>query len=114
MYLDRIKKQNLLQVFNLVTTKGSNTDFTVRTILTINKKIPQKVFLKKYQIYWLTNKRSQALDNAILLNPVEVYSRAKAQNPSRWPGEIKNWDPIKEVLLNPEKSKNETKENKVA
>jgi len=26
MYLDRIKKQNLLQVFNLVTTKGSNTD----------------------------------------------------------------------------------------
>lgn len=58
--------------------------------------------------------RHQGLDNAILLNRVEVYSRAKAQNPSRWSGEIKNWDPITEVLLNPEKSKSERKENKEA
>lgn len=26
MYLDRVKKQNLLQIFNLVTTKGTKTD----------------------------------------------------------------------------------------
>lgn len=26
MYLDRMKKQNLLQIFNLVTTKGSKLD----------------------------------------------------------------------------------------
>ena len=58
--------------------------------------------------------RHQRIDDAILLNRVEVYNRAKAQNPSRWSGEIKNWDPIKEVNLNPEKSKIEIKENKVA
>ena len=26
MYLDRIKKQNLLQIFNLITTKGNKKD----------------------------------------------------------------------------------------
>jgi putative transposase len=58
--------------------------------------------------------RHQGFDNAILLNRVAVYNRAKAQNPSRWSGKIKNWKPIKEVHLNPEKSKVEIKENKVA
>ena len=60
------------------------------------------------------SERHQGLDDAILLNRVEVYNRAKTQNPSRWSGEIKNWEPIKEVKLNPEKSKTEIKENKVA
>jgi putative transposase len=60
------------------------------------------------------SERHQRIDDAILLNRVEVYNRAKAQNPSRWSGEIKNWDPIKEVNLNPEKSKIEIKENKAA
>jgi putative transposase len=60
------------------------------------------------------SERHQGIDNAILLNRVEVYKKAKAQNPSRWSGDIKNWDPIKEVKLNPEKSKIEIKENKVA
>jgi putative transposase len=58
--------------------------------------------------------RHQGLDNAILLNRVAVYNRAKAQNPSRWSGDIKNWEPIKEVHFNPEKSKVEIKEDKVA
>jgi hypothetical protein len=43
---------------------------------------------------------------------VEVYNIAKEENPSRWSGEIKNWDLIKEVNLNPEKSKVEIKESK--
>lgn len=60
------------------------------------------------------SERHQGLDNAILLNREEVYNRAKAQNPSRWSGKIKNWDLIKEVKLNPEKSKVEIKENKAA
>lgn len=60
------------------------------------------------------SERHQGKDDGILLNRVEVYNRAKAQNPSRWSGEIKNWDPIKAVKLNPEKSKVEIKENKVA
>lgn len=60
------------------------------------------------------SKRHQGLDDAILLNRVAVYKRAKAEKPSRWSGEIKNWDLIKEVNLNPEKSKVEIKEGKVA
>lgn len=60
------------------------------------------------------SERHQGLDDAILLNRVEVYDIAKSQNPSRWSGDIKNWDPIKEVKLNPEKSKTEIKANKVA
>jgi putative transposase len=34
--------------------------------------------------------RHQGLDNAILLNRVAVCNKAKAQNPNRWSGEIKN------------------------
>jgi len=60
------------------------------------------------------SERHQGLDYAILLNRVEVYNRAKEQNPSRWSGETKNWDPIKEVNLNPEKSNIEIKENNAA
>lgn len=58
------------------------------------------------------SERHQELDGAILLNRIEVYSKAKIQNPSRWSGDIKNWDRITEVKLNPEKSKTEVKENK--
>ncbi len=60
------------------------------------------------------SERHQGLDGAILLNRIEVYSKAKIQNPSRWSGDIKNWERIKEVKLNPEKSKTEVKENKAA
>jgi putative transposase len=31
-----------------------------------------------------------------------VYERAKAKNPNRWSRHIRNWDPVKEVYLNPE------------
>lgn len=60
------------------------------------------------------SERHQGLDGAILLNRIEVYSKAKKQNPSRWSGDIKNWERIKEVKLNPEKSKIEVKDNKAA
>jgi transposase InsO family protein len=46
-------------------------------------------------------------DIKILANRKHVYQQAKATNPIRWSGEIKNWDPITEVHLNPEKKKNE-------
>jgi transposase InsO family protein len=32
----------------------------------------------------------------------EVYEEARTRNPERWTGNIRNWDPIKEVMLNPE------------
>jgi len=58
--------------------------------------------------------RHTGKDIDILENRTQVYMSAKARNPSRWSGEIKNWDHIKEVKLNPEKSKSEIKDNKAA
>ena len=58
--------------------------------------------------------RHSGKDVAILANRKQVYLNAKAENPSRWTGEIKNWDYIEEVNLNPEKGKTEINENKAA
>lgn len=33
----------------------------------------------------------------------EVYQLARQQRPERWGKEIRNWSPIYEVYLNPEK-----------
>ena len=49
-------------------------------------------------------------DHQVLERRRQVYQAAKERNPQRWSGEIRNWKPIKEVLLNPEKEKT----NKVA
>jgi putative transposase len=46
-------------------------------------------------------------DTEILANRKSVYLQAKAKNPIRWSGGIRNWDPITEVHLNPEKKENE-------
>ena len=53
-------------------------------------------------------------DIEILAKRKQVYEKAKLANPTRWTGEIKNWDRIEEVHLNPEKGKSEIKENKAA
>lgn len=45
-------------------------------------------------------------DREILANRKRVYQKAKAKNPNRWSGEIRNWEPITEVHLNPETKKN--------
>jgi putative transposase len=60
------------------------------------------------------SQRHQGLDNDILLNRVNVYNKAKAQNPTRWSSEVKNWDRIKAVNLNPGKVNIDMKENKAA
>jgi transposase InsO family protein len=44
-------------------------------------------------------------DIEILANRKRVYAAAKAKNPLRWSGDIKDWDYIDEVHLNPEKEK---------
>jgi putative transposase len=46
-------------------------------------------------------------DTEILANRKRVYQQAKAKDPIRWSGEIRNWDSITEVHLNPEKKENE-------
>jgi putative transposase len=53
-------------------------------------------------------------DIQILANRHQVYLKAKSANPLRWSGGIRNWDPIKEVNLNPEKQKTEKNEDKAA
>jgi len=60
------------------------------------------------------NERHTGKDIVILANRKLVYKKAKLANPSRWSGEIKNWDHIEEVYLNPEKEKSEIKKNKAA
>jgi transposase InsO family protein len=42
-------------------------------------------------------------DEKILRKRKAVYKKAKAKNPSRWSGKIRNWNPVKEVFLNPDK-----------
>jgi len=58
--------------------------------------------------------RHRGEDVEILARRKQVYQQAKLQNPARWSGEIRNWDQIKEVHLNPEKGKSEDRENKAA
>ena len=49
------------------------------------------------------NQRHAGEDIEILAKRKEVYESAKALNPQRWSGDTRNWEPIKEVWLNPEK-----------
>ena len=45
-------------------------------------------------------------ERKILENRKQVYKQAKLNNPTRWSGDIRNWDQINHVYLNPEKEKN--------
>lgn len=42
-------------------------------------------------------------DQAILAARHELYARARDQNPARWSGKTRNWQPIGPVTLNPER-----------
>lgn len=53
-------------------------------------------------------------DVEILARRTHVYQQAKSQNPQRWPGEIRNWEQINEIHLNPQKDKSKDKENRAA
>ena len=37
------------------------------------------------------------------MNRKEVYQRAKERNPERWSGNVRNWELMQEVRLNPER-----------
>lgn len=45
------------------------------------------------------------LDHEILKNRTQVYEKAKEKNPIRWSGEMRNWDAVTVVKLNPLKEK---------
>jgi len=47
--------------------------------------------------------RHQGLDVAVLAKRHEVYKRAYAERPERWARHTRNWQPIGDVALNPER-----------
>lgn len=53
-------------------------------------------------------------DIKILEKRKQVYSDAKSKHPERWQGDIRNWEPVKVVQLNPEKQKTKIKQKKAA
>jgi putative transposase len=58
--------------------------------------------------------RHNSEDAVILEKRKQVYKQARLKNPNRWSGEIRNWNMITEVHLNPEKSKTNSENNKAA
>ena len=48
--------------------------------------------------------RHYGRESSILDNRKKVYAEARRRQPSRWSKEIRNWDPVKCVWLNPEKN----------
>jgi putative transposase len=53
-------------------------------------------------------------DVKILEKRRQVYLAARNENPHRWSGNIRNWNVVTEVYLNPDKQKTETVRNQVA
>lgn len=60
------------------------------------------------------DQRHRGDDIEILVKRKQVYEQAKSEHPERWSKGIRNWNPVKEVLLNPEKYKSEKANNKAA
>jgi transposase InsO family protein len=48
------------------------------------------------------NQRHNGQEAEILARRMEVYEKAHKKHPERWSGSIRNWNPIKEVYLNPD------------
>jgi putative transposase len=51
--------------------------------------------------YVTPGQRHRGQDDAILVNRKHVYEAAKRRHPARWSGKIRNWEPIRTVVLNP-------------
>ncbi|MBV6274475.1 integrase core domain-containing protein [Alcaligenaceae bacterium CGII-47] len=46
--------------------------------------------------------RHAGRDTVILQARHRIYQQARAQNPARWAGRTRNWQPVGDVWLNPE------------
>ncbi|EMY2016282.1 transposase, partial [Salmonella enterica] len=53
--------------------------------------------------YVTPDERHRGLDVKILAARKSVYRQAQKQHPERWSQQLRNWDYIQEVYLNPEK-----------
>ena len=52
--------------------------------------------------YVTPQQRYSGEDVAILRGRHKLYEAARRQHPTRWSGDTRNWDHIREVWLNPE------------
>ena len=53
------------------------------------------------------DERHEGRDKAILAKRHLVYQRARENNPGRWSGKTRNWEPVEIVTLNPRRTKTE-------
>ncbi len=56
------------------------------------------------------SQRHGGQDKELLQNRRSVYEKAKAENPQRWSGEIRKWEHVREVTLNPSRPEQERKQ----
>ena len=54
--------------------------------------------------------RHQGEERKILAHRSKVYAAAKAKHPERWSGKTRNWNPIGNVTLNPDKQERDKRE----
>lgn len=54
-------------------------------------------------VFVTPTQRHEGADIALLKQRHTVYTAAKQRHPQRWSGETRNWTPVKEVWLNPER-----------
>lgn len=54
--------------------------------------------------------RHEGRHTAILADRKEVYEQAKKDNPARWSGQVRNWEPVATVVLNPLERKRQADE----
>ena len=64
--------------------------------------------------YVTPDQRHFGHDEAILANRTRVYEEARRRNPERWSRSIRDWTPIGEVCLNPDRKKAEKTETSKA
>lgn len=58
------------------------------------------------------HERHAGQDSALLSKRAQVYETAKAANPQRWSGATRNWQPVREVYLNPDQKHDKKEERK--
>jgi len=55
------------------------------------------------------DERHEGRDKAILAKRHRVYQLARENNPERWSGRTRNWDPVETVTLNPRRTNTEAR-----
>ena len=56
------------------------------------------------------HERHAGQDTVLLSKRVDLYEAAKARHPQRWSGTTRNWQPVREVHLNPDQLMDQNKE----